>query len=151
MDQKPLAGKTALVTGAARNIGRATALRLAASGANVIVNAVQDHAAAEAVKAEIEAMGGRAIAVLADVTDRDAVMAMAEAGRVAFGAIDILVCNASARGQTPSAMPRPGARRHSWRWTTQPGAGSSTSRSTAPSTWRRRCCRGWSSAAGAGW
>lgn len=101
MDQKPLAGKTALVTGAARNIGRATALRLAASGANVIVNAVQDRAAAEAVRDEIEAMAGRAIAVLADVTDRDAVMAMAEAGRDAFGAIDILVCNASARGQTP--------------------------------------------------
>ena len=87
MEIKPLTGKTALVTGAARNIGRATALRLAASGANVIVNAVQDRAAAEAVRDEIEVMGGRAIAVLANVTDRDAVSAMTEAGRAEFGAI----------------------------------------------------------------
>jgi 3-oxoacyl-[acyl-carrier protein] reductase len=101
MDHKPLTGKTALVTGAARNIGRATALRLAASGANVIVNAVQDRAAAAAVCDEIVATGGRAIVAMADVTDRDAVAAMTEAGRAAFGAIDILVCNASARGQTP--------------------------------------------------
>lgn len=101
MTDRPLAGKTALVTGSARNIGKATALRLAASGANVIVNAVQDRAAAEAVAAEIEAAGGRAIAVLADVTDRDAVFAMAEAGRAAFGGVDILVANASARGMVP--------------------------------------------------
>jgi len=101
MDQKLLTGKTALVTGSARNIGRATALRLAASGANVVVNAVQDRAAAESVRDEIEANGGQAIVVLADVSDGDAVAAMAEAGRNAFGAIDILVCNASARGQKP--------------------------------------------------
>jgi 3-oxoacyl-[acyl-carrier protein] reductase len=101
MDQKPLAGKTALVTGSARNIGRATALRLAASGANVIVNAVQDRAAAEAVRAEIEAIGGRAIVALADVSDANAVAAMVKTGLAEFGAIDILVCNASARGQTP--------------------------------------------------
>ena len=101
MTGKPLAGKTALVTGSARNIGRATALRLAASGANVIVNAVQDQAAADAVKAEVEAAGGKAIAVLADVTDRDAVLRMAEAGREAFGSVDILVSNASARGMVP--------------------------------------------------
>ncbi|HSF94368.1 MAG TPA: SDR family oxidoreductase [Thermohalobaculum sp.] len=101
MTQGPLTGKTALVTGSARNIGRAAALRLAASGANVIVNAVQDRDAAEAVRAEIEAAGGHAIVCLADVTDRDAVFAMAEAGRAAFGGIDILVANASARGQVP--------------------------------------------------
>ena len=101
MEPRPLTGKTALVTGAARNIGRATALRLAASGANVIVNAVQDRAAAEAVRDEIEAMGAHAMVAMADVTDRAAVMAIAEAGRAGFGAIDILVCNASARGQTP--------------------------------------------------
>jgi 3-oxoacyl-[acyl-carrier protein] reductase len=101
MDQKPLTGKTALVTGAARNIGRATALRLAASGANIIVNAVQDRTAAEAARDAIRAAGGKAIAVIADVTDRDAVFAMAEAGRAEFGAIDILVSNASARGMIP--------------------------------------------------
>jgi len=101
MGQGPLQGKTALVTGAARNIGRATALRLAASGANVVVNAVQDREAAEAVKAEIEGAGGRAITALADVTDRAAVRDMVDAAGAAFGGVDILVCNASARGQVP--------------------------------------------------
>jgi len=101
MDHKPLTGKTALVTGSARNIGRATALRLAASGANVVVNAVQDRAAAEAVRDEIASQGGRAIVALADVSDRDAVRAMAEAAAAGFGGGDILVCNASARGLVP--------------------------------------------------
>ena len=68
MEQK-LAGKTALVTGAARNIGRATALRLAAAGANVVVNALQDHEAAQAVADEISAAGGQAQVAMADVTD----------------------------------------------------------------------------------
>ncbi len=59
MGSQPLTGKTALVTGAARNIGRATALRLAGSGANIVVNALKDRDAAEAVRSEIEATGGR--------------------------------------------------------------------------------------------
>jgi len=101
MGSQPLTGKTALVTGAARNIGRATALRLAGSGANVVVNALKDRDAAEAVRAEIEAAGGRAVVALGDVADRAAVEAVAAAGREAFGGIDILVCNASARGQVP--------------------------------------------------
>ena len=101
METKPLVGKTALVTGAARNIGRATALRLASSGANVVVNALQDRAAAEAVRDEIEATGGRAVTALGDVADGSAVRGVAAAGREAFGGIDILVCNASARGLTP--------------------------------------------------
>ena len=101
MDGKPLAGKTALVTGAARNIGRATAVRLAGSGASVVINALKDREAAEAVKTEIESTGGHAVVALGDVRDRAAVAAMADAGREAFGGIDILVCNASARGQVP--------------------------------------------------
>jgi len=101
MNTKPLAGRTALVTGAARNIGRATALRLAASGANVVVNSVQDRDAAHGVADEIAAAGGKAIVAMADVTDRDAVFAMAEAARAAFGGVDILIANASARGQVP--------------------------------------------------
>jgi len=100
-EQRPLAGKTALITGSARNIGRAIAKRLAADGANIIVNAVQDGDAAAAVAKEIEDLGGKAIAQVADITDADAVAAMASAGREAFGGIDILVINASVRGQSP--------------------------------------------------
>ncbi len=101
MGEKPLEGKAAIVTGSARNIGRATALRLAASGAAVLVNAVADEEAAQAVAAEIEAAGGRAAVHMADVADRAAVEAMAAACADAFGGIDILVLNASQRGQVP--------------------------------------------------
>ena len=99
METKPLAGKTALVTGAARNIGRAIALSLADAGANIIVNTLQDQTAAEAVAEEVKATGAESIVCVANVTDRDAVFAMAEAGRDRFGSVDILVSNASARGQ----------------------------------------------------
>lgn len=93
-----LAGHTALVTGGSRNIGRAIAKSLAASGANIVVNTLQDKAAAEAVAAEIREAGGHAIAAVADVTNRDQVFEMVDAGRKEFGAIDIMIANASARG-----------------------------------------------------
>jgi 3-oxoacyl-[acyl-carrier protein] reductase len=92
-----LAGKVALVTGAGKNIGRAIALTLARDGAKVVVNGRSDAAAIEAVAAEIRAAGGQAEAVLADVSDADAVARLvAQAGPV-----DILVCNAGLRRQTP--------------------------------------------------
>ena len=97
----PLAGKAAIVTGSARNIGRATALTLAADGAAIVVNAVQDRKAAEKVAGEVEAAGARAIVEMADVTDRKAVDRMVKAAVEAFGGVDILVCNASQRGQKP--------------------------------------------------
>jgi len=96
-----LAGKAAIVTGSARNIGRATALALAADGASIVVNALKDRAAADTVAGEVEAAGGRAIVHLADVTDRKAVDKMVAAAVKAFGGVDILVCNASQRGQKP--------------------------------------------------
>lgn len=99
MDTQPLAGKTALVTGAARNIGRAIALSLADAGANIIVNTLQDQDAADAVAHEIELQGASSLVCVADVTDRNAVFAMVEAGRDKFGSVDILISNASARGQ----------------------------------------------------
>ncbi len=99
MSNKPLAGKTALVTGASRNIGRAIALRLADAGANIVVNTLQDRAAAESVAAEIEALGSRSLIQVADVVDRPAVRQMVQKASDAFGAVDILVCNASSRGQ----------------------------------------------------
>ena len=94
---RELEGRVALVTGGARNIGRAIALALADAGAAVIVNARTSRAEAEAVVAEIEARGGRALAQLADVTDEAGVAAMVGAGMKRFGRLDILVNNAAVR------------------------------------------------------
>ncbi len=99
MTDKTLSGHTALVTGASRNIGRAIALGFAEAGANVVVNSLQDRGAAEAVADEIKAKGGQAIVAVADIVDPDQVRAMVEAGRQAFGKVDIMVANASMRGQ----------------------------------------------------
>lgn len=98
MTEKTLAGHTALVTGAARNIGREIALTLSRAGANVIVNTLQDTAAAEAVAAEIRAGGGEALVAVCDIVERDQVEEMVEAGRREFGKVDIVIANASARG-----------------------------------------------------
>jgi 3-oxoacyl-[acyl-carrier protein] reductase len=94
---KELAGKVALVTGASRNIGRAIALDLAAGGAAVVVNTRRSREAAEAVVHEIEASGGRAMVLIADVTDEAAVKAMVDQAVARFGRLDILVNNAAVR------------------------------------------------------
>ena len=91
---KMLEGKTALVTGASRGIGKAIALRLAKEGANIAINFAGNVAAAEEVKAAIEADGGKAILVQADVSDSAAVDAMVKTVVDTFGGIDILVNNA---------------------------------------------------------
>jgi 3-oxoacyl-[acyl-carrier protein] reductase len=92
-----LAGRIALVTGAGRNIGRAIALALAGAGAAVAVNARRSQAEVDAVAAEIEAAGGRTLAVLADVTDPAAVTRMVDAAEARLGRIEILVNNAAIR------------------------------------------------------
>ena len=89
-----LDGKTALVTGASRGIGRAIALCLAAEGARVAINYAGNVKAAEEVKASIEAAGGTAILCQADIADSAAVGAMIADVVKEFGAIDILVNNA---------------------------------------------------------
>lgn len=94
---RELAGRVALVTGASRNIGRAIALELADAGAAVVVNARQARASAEAVVQEIESAGGKATAILADVTDEAAVAAMIDEAVGRFGRLDIVVNNAAIR------------------------------------------------------
>lgn len=99
--QGELNGKVALVTGASRRSGRATALRLARHGAAVVVNARNSLAEIEAVAEEIRSAGGQAIAHLCDVTDEEGVNRMAETTIATFGGIDILVNNAAIRSQSP--------------------------------------------------
>ena len=89
-----LAEKTALVTGASRGIGRATALELAKAGAKVAVNFAGNRAAAEEVVSLIEAAGGQAMLVQADVGNAVDVETMLKAVVERFGKIDILVNNA---------------------------------------------------------
>lgn len=96
-----LAGKVALITGSGRNIGRATVLELAARGADVVVNARTKLAEAEAAAFEAQALGVRAIALMADVADRPQVDRMISEAAVQLGPIDILVNNAGLRKVAP--------------------------------------------------
>ena len=100
MSDKELQGRVALVTGGARNIGRAIAGALADAGAAVIVNCRAARTDAEQVVAEIEARGGRAMCHVADVTDEQAVRRMVDAAVQRFGGLDILVNNAAVRDVT---------------------------------------------------
>lgn len=95
--------KTALVTGASGGIGAATARRLAQDGFAVVVHYGGRAQPAQALAAEIEAAGGRAITVQADVADPAAVAAMFEAGQAAFGGIDVVVANAGVLELAPIA------------------------------------------------
>jgi 3-oxoacyl-[acyl-carrier protein] reductase len=100
-DPRPLAGRVALITGAARRSARATALALAADGASVVLNVRRSRDEAEAVQREIEAAGGRAHVVVADITDEAQVRAMIDEIVARFGGLHILVNNAADRQQTP--------------------------------------------------
>ena len=94
-------GKVAVISGAGQNIGREIALRLAREGAAVVVNGRRDRSLVDAVVGEIESDGGRALGVMADVSDPAAVEALIGRSLAALGGIDILVSNAGLRRQTP--------------------------------------------------
>jgi meso-butanediol dehydrogenase/(S,S)-butanediol dehydrogenase/diacetyl reductase len=88
-----LKGQVAIVTGAGRGIGRATALELARQGADVVI-AELDQAGAKRTAEEVGALGRRAVVVATDVTSRDDLRAMVDRAKAEFGRIDILVNNA---------------------------------------------------------
>ena len=94
LNNRPLAGKIALVTGASRGIGAAAAIRLAQAGAAVSVNYHQNKEAAEKIVSQVTATGSRGMAFQADVTRREEIERMAEATARELGPIDILVNNA---------------------------------------------------------
>jgi NAD(P)-dependent dehydrogenase (short-subunit alcohol dehydrogenase family) len=97
-----LTGKTALVTGASRGIGRASALALAKAGAQVLVHYGRGAAEAEAVVAEIRAAGGRADAIAADLAASDGAHQLAKQVReIIGGRLDILVANAGIARAAP--------------------------------------------------
>lgn len=97
---RELEGRVALVTGSARNIGRATVEELARAGAAVVVHARESADLCEEVAAGIRAEGGTAMTALADVRDPAAVQAMVDRAVSELGGIDILVHNAASRGNT---------------------------------------------------
>lgn len=110
MTTKPLAGKTVFVTGGSRGIGLAIALRCARDGANVAIAAKtsEPHAKLPGTihqsAREIEAAGGRALAIQMDVREEEQVAAAIQRTVGTFGGLDILVNNASAIQLTPTAM-----------------------------------------------
>lgn len=93
--------KVALVTGSSRGIGKATALRLAKEGYDIVVNYARSKTAALEVAAEIEAMGRKALVVRANVGDVDKIKAMFEQIQQEFGRLDVFVSNAASGVQRP--------------------------------------------------
>jgi len=96
-----LRGRTAIVTGAGQNIGKAIALKLGAQGANVVVCGHKNRANAEAVAEAIRAAGSGAMTALLDIGDPDQVAATVEQAAAKFGSVDIIVANAAIRPHQP--------------------------------------------------
>lgn len=99
--EKPLAGRTAIVTGSGQNIGRAIALAFASAGANVVINGRHDRAKIESVAEQARRAGVEAVAVLADVGDPAAVSDLVDSAAGRLGRLDIAVSNVSIRPHQP--------------------------------------------------
>jgi 3-oxoacyl-[acyl-carrier protein] reductase len=97
LDPRPLAGRTALVTGSGRNLGRGIALGFARAGANVVLNGRHDMQALEAVAEEARRFGVGAACILADVSDAAQVQRMVDEAIGTFGSVDISVQNVGLR------------------------------------------------------
>jgi len=95
-----LAGRTAFISGASRNIGRAIALAFAAEGADLVLNTRVNREELEAVAAECRKAGVRVVPVLGDIADASTVEVMVKQGLAELGVIDVLVCNAAIRPHT---------------------------------------------------
>lgn len=113
MNSNAFDGKVALVTGSGRGIGRAIALQLAQQGADVVINFFRNRGPAEAVRAEIEALGRRALLVRADVGSLEGLDTLFDAVEAEFGGLDILVCNAASGYNRPVMEQKP----RGWEWT----------------------------------
>lgn len=96
-----LTGRVVLVTGSARGIGQACAVRLAQAGADVVMNYLTSRTAADEAAQQIHALGRRVAVVKADVAEPDDVESMVEFVRDSFGRLDILVSNAATGGFRP--------------------------------------------------
>lgn len=96
-DDLDFTGKTVLVTGSGRNIGKAIILEFAARGANVVINSRSNRAEAESVLREAEALGARGIVVLGDAGEKRTVDELKSHAEEAFGRVDIYVANAARR------------------------------------------------------
>lgn len=96
-----LTGKVALVTGGSRGIGRATALRLAECGCDVVINYVTSRGAADEVAQQIAARGRKAYVVKADVSEEEDIQSMIEFIAESIGRLDIIVSNAATGGFRP--------------------------------------------------
>jgi NAD(P)-dependent dehydrogenase (short-subunit alcohol dehydrogenase family) len=104
-----LAGQVALVTGAAKRLGRETALALAKEGAAVALHAKTSAKEARAVARTIEKGGGKAVVLLADLADPDACLRLVPDTLSALGRLDVLVNNAAVFERTPALEPDAGA------------------------------------------
>lgn len=103
-EERPLAGRVALITGASRGIGRGIALELGAAGAAVVVNYNRNEEAAAEVVTAVEELGGRAVAVAASMAEPEQVDALADAAVEAFGFVDAVVANAGVASRGASVV-----------------------------------------------